>query len=167
MVMLYHGTVTQFERPDLVRSRRGMDFGAGFYATPNREAAIRWASKIAYMHRGATPVVLAFEFDEAKAIHDGLVKDFPVMNREWVNFVLANRLADSQAADHNLDARYEIVHGYVADDRLMQIIDDYRRGDLSIDEVESRLSKAPFRAFQYSFHTERAIDCLSLKEALT
>jgi len=141
MVTLYHGTVMRFERPDLARSRRGMDFGSGFYATPNREAAVRWASKIAYMHSGTTPVVLAFEFDEASAKNAGLVRDFPVMNRDWVNFVLANRLADIRAADHNLDVRYEIVHGYIADDRLMQIIDDYRHGDLSIDEVERRLSK--------------------------
>ena len=36
MVTLYHGTTVPFETPELSKSRRGMDFGSGFYATPNR-----------------------------------------------------------------------------------------------------------------------------------
>ena len=63
-------------------------------------------------------------------------------------------------------ARHPIVHGYVADDRLMQIIDDYENGDLTIEEVERRLANAPFRAFQYSFHTPEALATLTFKEVL-
>lgn len=80
--------------------------------------------------------------------------------------IIANRTGDESAADHNLDARYPIVHGYVADDRLMQIIDDYENGDLTITEVERRLDNAPFRAFQYSFHTLEALAMLTFKEVL-
>ena len=167
MVTLYHGTTAEFEVPNLNLSRRGMDFGSGFYATPNRESAERWAKKLAYLRRNGKPTVLAFQFDESGARAAGLVKDFPVMDRAWVNFILANRLEDVSACDNNLDKRYDIVHGYIADDRLMQIIDDYTRGDLSIDEVERRLAVAPVRTIQLSFHTERSLSFLGKGRVVT
>ena len=126
MVTLYHGTTLSCETPDLTKSRKGMDFGSGFYATPNRESAERWATKLSYLRRCNTPVVLSFPFDEDGARAAGLVKDFPAMNIDWVKFVLANRLEEFTASEHNLDNRYDIVHGYIADDRLMQIIDRAR-----------------------------------------
>ena len=160
MVTLYHGTTIPFEAPDLSKSRKGMDFGLGFYATPNRESAERWAKKLSYLRRNGAPVVLSFPFDEDGARAAGLVKDFPAMNIDWVKFVLANRLEEFSANEHNLDNRYDIVHGYIADDRLMQIIDDYSRGDLTVEEVEFRLAHAPVKTFQYSFHSERALTFL-------
>ena len=160
MVTLYHGTTVPFETPDLSKSRKGMDFGSGFYATPNRESAERWAKKLSYLRRNGDPVVLSFSFDEDGARAAGVVKDFPAMNIDWVKFVLANRLEEFTANEHNLDNRYDIVHGYIADDRLMQIIDDYSRGDLTAEEVEFRLAHAPIKTFQYSFHSERALSFL-------
>ena len=148
MVTLYHGTTSAFEVPDLNRSRRGMDFGSGFYLTPNRVSAERWAKKVSYLRRADAPVVLAFQFDEDGARAAGLIRNFPVMNRDWVGFVLANRTEDFGADVHNLDRRFDIVHGYIADDRLMQIIDDFSRGDLSMEEVETRLANAPVKTAQ-------------------
>lgn len=160
MVTLYHGTTSAFDVPDLSKSRKGMDFGAGFYLTPNRNSAERWAEKKSYLKKGTSPVVLAFRFDEEGARAAGAVKDFPAMNRDWVGFVLANRTDDFSANDHNLDARHDIVHGYIADDRLMQIIDDFSRGDLTMEEVELRLANSPVRTLQYSFHTPRSLSFL-------
>lgn len=92
-----------------------------------------------------------------------MIRDFLLMDRHWVHFIIANRISDVSAEDHNLDLRYPIVHGHVADDRLMQIINDYENGDLTIVEVERRLANAPFRAFQYSFHTQAALETLFFK----
>lgn len=50
--------------------------------------------------------------------------------------------------------------------RFQQIIDDYENGDLTIAEVERRLANAPFRAFQYSFHTPEALARLTFKGVL-
>ena len=50
--------------------------------------------------------------------------------------------------------------------RFQQIIDDYENGDLTIAEVERRLANAPFRTFQYSFHTQEALATLTFKEVL-
>lgn len=160
MVTLFHGTTTAFEVPDLGKSRRGMDFGSGFYLSPSRASAERWAKRVSYLRRGSSPVVLAFDFDEEGARAAGIVRDFPVMDRNWVCFVLANRTGDCNAEIHNLDERFDIVHGHIADDRLMQIIDDFCRGDLTMEDVEVRLAHAPVKAFQYSFHTEKALSFL-------
>lgn len=167
MTLLYHGTNRAFEMPDLSAGRAGMDFGKGFYLTPNPATARKMAERVVRFTGEGNPVVLAFEFDEEAARRRSLVRDYPVMDRTWVRFILANRLGDASSADHNLDLRYDIVHGYVADDRLMQIIDDYENGDLTIEEVERKLAAAQFKAFQYSFHTPSAIALLRFKGALT
>lgn len=162
MTILYHGTNQVFKRPNIDIGRDGMDFGKGFYLTPSVESARKMAVRVSRF-AGGDPVVLQFAFDEDAARQNKLVHDFPALDRAWVSFIIANRLGDTDAAEHNMDRRYAIVHGPIADDRLMQILDDYENGDLSIDEVEHRLSVAPFRAFQYSFHTEEALSYLSFK----
>lgn len=166
MTVLYHGTDTVFEVPDATVGREGMDFGRGFYLTPNVETARKMATRISKFS-GKSPVVLKFAFDETAARQNGIVQDFPAMDRRWVHFILANRLGDDTALEHNIDLRYPIVHGHIADDRLMQIIDDYENGDLTIDEVEHRLATAPFRAFQYSFHTQQAVSYLKFVEVVS
>ncbi len=42
--ILYHGTGSTFENPDLDNSREDVDFGVGFYTTQNKETAKKWAS---------------------------------------------------------------------------------------------------------------------------
>ena len=162
MTILYHGTNQVFERPNVDVGRDGMDFGKGFYLTPNIKSARKMAERVSRF-AGGEPIVLQFAFDEDAARRERLVRDFPALDRTWVSFIIANRLGDASAAEHNMDRRYAIVHGPIADDRLMQILDDYENGDLSIEEVEHRLSVAPFRAFQYSFHTDEALSYLSFK----
>jgi hypothetical protein len=39
-MILYHGSYTAIEKPDLSFSRDTLDFGRGFYATPIKEQAI-------------------------------------------------------------------------------------------------------------------------------
>ena len=124
------------------------------------------SERVARIHCWGNPVVIVFSFDDVAARHANMVHDFNFMDRRWVEFIIANRTGDESAENHNLDARYQIVHGYVADDRLMQIIDDYENGDLTIGEVERRLANAQFRAFQYSFHTPGALNMLSFKGVL-
>ena len=163
MITLFHGTNMPFSVPDLAASRDGMDFGRGFYLTPNPNTAKKMAERVTRIKGCGDPVVLVFSFDEDTARRAGMIRDFLLMDRHWVHFVIANRTGDATSSDHNLDLRYPIVHGHVADDRLMQIINDYENGDLTIAEVERKLANAPFRAFQYSFHTQGALGTLLFK----
>ena len=166
MITLYHGSNMAFSVPDLSVGRQGMDFGKGFYLTPNSGTAQKMAERVTRIRGFGAPIVIVFAFDDMAARQANMVLDFNVMDRKWVEFIIANRTGDESAAEHNLDARHPIVHGYVADDRLMQIIDDYENGDLTIAEVERRLANAPFRAFQYSFHTPEALAMLTFKGVL-
>ena len=84
MTMLYHGTNVRFETPDVDAGREGMDFGKGFYLTPNLDTAKKQADRVV-AYAGGDPIVLAFEFDEDAARRDGVVKDYPVLDRVWVN----------------------------------------------------------------------------------
>ena len=41
---LYHGSYLEIKSPDLLHSRKNVDFGLGFYTTPLYEQAVNWAS---------------------------------------------------------------------------------------------------------------------------
>lgn len=165
MIYLYHGTNAEFASPDPKRGRRGTDFGQGFYLTPNFDSACRMAERVARRQGAAGGVVLCYALEDS-VLSDGdlQVRTFLDINAEWLRFVVANRYADLSASDHNLDARWDVVHGLVADDRVVQILDDLRRGFSTEEEVLRKLRAAPFRTIQYSFHTQRAIERLRLTE---
>ena len=165
MIYLYHGTNAEFASPDPKRGRRGTDFGQGFYLTPNFDSARRMAERVARRQGTTGGVVLCYALEDSSLSNGGLqVRTFLDINAEWLRFVVANRYADLSATDHNLDSRWDIVHGLVADDRVVQILDDLRRGFSTEDEVLRKLRAAPFRTIQYSFHTQRAIERLCLTE---
>lgn len=42
-MILYHGSNTEVKNPQILRSRRLLDFGAGFYLTSDYEQAKKWA----------------------------------------------------------------------------------------------------------------------------
>ena len=44
-MILYHGSYTKVETPDLKHSRNNVDFGAGFYVTPIYEQSLKWSLK--------------------------------------------------------------------------------------------------------------------------
>ena len=44
-MILYHGGLEAIASPDLVHSRKAVDFGPGFYVTPIYDQARRWSEK--------------------------------------------------------------------------------------------------------------------------
>jgi len=165
MITLYHGTNEPFDVPDPNRGRRGTDFGQGFYLTPNFDSAKRMALRAARWKGVQRGVVLRYAVDESERAFASLkIRSFPCIALDWLRFVVANRFMDASADDHNLDARWDVVHGLVADDRVVQILDDLRQGFATEDETLKKLQSAPFQTVQYSFHTLRAVSCLKLQE---
>ena len=162
MICLYHGTNVVFDLIDPLKGRRGTDFGQGFYLTPNAESAMRMARRVA-MRKGGDPVVLCYEVNEQDFC--GLcVRGFPMIDLAWLRFIVANRYGIFSAAEHNLDRHLDIVHGLVADDKVVQILDDLRQELISENEALDKLRAAPFQTVQYSFHTERAVALLKQME---
>ena len=53
-MILYHGFNVTIMNPDIVHSRKHLDFGCGFYVTPLREQAEKWVEK--FMRFGETGI---------------------------------------------------------------------------------------------------------------
>ena len=44
MIIVFHGSVVEVDKPLVKLGRKNLDFGQGFYVTDLREQAVRWAS---------------------------------------------------------------------------------------------------------------------------
>lgn len=161
MSMLYHGTNQSFELIDLDKGLPNKDFGRGFYMTDSLECA----EKIALQRvdrLGGSPIVMVYEFDDRAKLN---VKRFVSPTREWALFVRANRRENVDATDHNRDSRYDLVIGPIANDKLSLQFRLFDKGIISIDAFVNGLTFKQVY-LQYSFHTQRAIGLLTLKEVL-
>jgi hypothetical protein len=160
-MILYHGSNTKVEAVDLSRCRPNKDFGQGFYLTPDKSAAEKMALRTVRRF-GGTPFLMTYDFDEAQ-LEKLNQKLFDVPSVEWAMFVMANRRADNNANDHNLDNKYDVVVGPVANDDLALLFRQFSRGLLT---VEMLMREMQFKRLttQYSFHTQYAVSLLRLVE---
>lgn len=44
-MIVYHGSYLDIPTPDLLHSRKNLDFGRGFYTTPLYDQAVKWCEK--------------------------------------------------------------------------------------------------------------------------
>ena len=58
-MILYHGSDTVIKAPDLLHSRKNVDFGIGFYTTPLREQAVKWCGR--FTKRGREGVLSKYQ----------------------------------------------------------------------------------------------------------
>lgn len=138
---LYHGTDSQSLENivtagiNLSQNPRGGDFGVGFYLTPNlctaKTMALRKAFEI------STPSIveltLAKNFESLSTVKDfGNIginsKDNEILY--WAQFIVNNRCGleyinsvstQNGLSEHNLDKRYDIVIGTIADGSVTRI----------------------------------------------
>ena len=165
MITLYHGTDCDIRTPDPSRGREGTDFGQGFYLTPDVESAKSMASITVDRNGTGRRTVNIYDFNEEAASAAGLrIRRFVEMDMDWVSFVIANRNFERDAPDHNLDSLYDVVVGFVADDKIRALMRSYRLGLTTSDKILGILKSRPWRVIQYSFHTKRAVRFLTLKE---
>ena len=67
MKRLYHGSNVVIEKIDLSRSKRGKDFGQGFYLNDNPNQAKAMAIRTTRFLNEGQPTLSCFEFDEEGA----------------------------------------------------------------------------------------------------
>ena len=70
MLKLYHGSNVVIDKIDLCLSRKGKDFGGGFYLNPNESQAREMAVRTAQRLQEGTPVVNAYLFDDSLLSND-------------------------------------------------------------------------------------------------
>jgi hypothetical protein len=167
-MILYHGSNIEIDTIDLGKCRPCKDFGKGFYTSPVLEQAWTMAKRTVRINKKGSPCVTVFSFDDNFFSNTALsVKQFTGPDNEWARFVINNRnrkFRDIQNQDCNIDNKYDIVIGPVANDDIAALIDVFLAGLISDDALAKELAFRDLSA-QVSFHTEKSIAGLRKKEA--
>ena len=158
MIYLYHGSNVCIDKIELKRSRKGKDFGCGFYLNPDRQQAMDMAVRTTQRMMEGEPIVNAYSLDEdlLKTEASLNVKIFTEYSVEWAEFVLMNRKNLSDTPAHPFD----IVVGPIANDTVGLQMRRFMQGYISIERMieELRFNKP---AIQYFFGTEKAVALLT------
>ena len=135
MITLYHGSNVEVSMPLAKIGRKNLDFGRGFYLTSMRKQATDWANIIA-MRKGRDEkgVVNVYHFNKTKAIEDGMVfKIFESYNTEWLEYVVDCRRGK------NVYAKFDVVEGGVANDNVIDTVEDYEKGIITAEQALGQL----------------------------
>jgi hypothetical protein len=157
MITLYHGSNVNIDKIDLSMSRKGKDFGCGFYLNANQQQAMDMAIRTANRMRSGEPTISAFTFDESILTSNELnIKIFNDYSVEWAEFILMNRKNVSDTPAHP----YDIVIGPIANDTVGVQIRRFIMGYISIERLIEELKFRGNHSVQYFFGSEAAINLL-------
>lgn len=160
-MILYHGSNVEINQIDLERCRPHKDFGRGFYLTTIKAQAEKMAVRTSKIY-GGTPIVTIFEFEQEECFRHIAKKTFEKPNSEWAHFVLNNRnryFLDTNSLECNIDNKYDLVIGPVANDDLALLFRQFSGGLIN---EETLLKNMEYKKLtnQYSFHTPNSIKYL-------
>ncbi|MDE6207249.1 MAG: DUF3990 domain-containing protein [Muribaculaceae bacterium] len=159
MKVLYHGGLEVITSPEIRTPNRTLDFGAGFYLTTSENQARDWVAR-RLRNDITTGFVNCYDFSISDACKDLNVKIFEAPTEEWLDFVMSNRRIVGFEHD------YDVVAGPVANDRVYTAFSLYEAGTISKDILIHEL-KTYRLVDQYLFHTDRALEFLKFKSAIT
>ena len=129
-MILFHGSDRTIEKPDILHSRREVDFGSGFYTTPIEKQARNWCKK--FVRRGKQGIVSMYDFDES-ALEIYHTKSFETYSEEWLDFISRCRTGKDFPD-------YDIITGGVANDRVFDTMELYFEGLIGRSEAIGRLA---------------------------
>lgn len=129
-MIVYHGSIEIIKNPDVMHSKKYLDFGQGFYLTTFENQAKKWAARKG-MRQKKTPIVNVYEMSEEW--QNLKVLSFDKENEEWLDFVCACRKGEP------LNKEYDIIIVNVADDDVFKTVDMYFRGLWDKKKVLSEL----------------------------
>ncbi|MDE6749313.1 MAG: DUF3990 domain-containing protein [Lachnospiraceae bacterium] len=132
---LYHGSHVAVPSPLVGLGRKKVDFGQGFYLTKLAPQARSWAETITSRRgRHVKPVVSAYNFDYDSVIREGFrILSFNVYNLEWLEYVIDCR------HDGDMQKGYDIVEGGVANDNVIDTVEDYENSIITAQQALGQL----------------------------
>jgi len=133
MITLYHGSYMSVPAPLTGVGRRDLDFGPGFYVTVLRDQAERWARRICVIRALDTPLVSIYEFDEAQLPADVRRLRFDSYDQQWLDFIVSSRRGEEPWKD------YDIIEGGVANDQVIDTVEDYYTGRITAEQAIGQL----------------------------
>ena len=152
----YHGTNMIIDSVNLEKSRNRVDFGKGFYLTDKIGTAQLWAVRKVELESEGIPTIICYEIDPDLFTLSGL--KFPVdPNHEWLDFICSNRRRNPPANSIK-EPRHSFnwVSGAIADDKIVDVVAEYLRGEISAEEAVSRARALP-KTYQLSLHTAASV----------
>ena len=87
-MIVYHGSTEIINKPDVIHSKKYLDFGRGFYITTFENQAKKWAVRKG-MRQEKPAIVNVYELSEEW--DDFKVLSFEKENEKWLDFVCACR----------------------------------------------------------------------------
>lgn len=146
---IYHGSLEVVGHPVILRPNRKLDYGEGFYTTTSWEQSKEWVERRMLEKQSQYGYVNVYEFD-AERMPEFKSLIFSEPNKEWAEFVMANRTQKGFAHD------YDIVYLQFG---------LYEAGAISIETLIREL-KTYKLVDQYLFHTDKALTSLHFVEAV-
>lgn len=153
MIKLYHGSVVEVRKPLVGVGRRKVDFGQGFYMTHVRKQAELWAKTVAGRRPGGTAILNIYQFDEAKAAEfaAGRYRKFERYDLEWLEYVIDSRKGG------RLQLGYDVVEGGVANDNVIDTVEDYENGIITAAQALGQLAYKKVN-HQICVHSQKILD---------
>ncbi len=135
MTILYHGSYTEVSSPLVKLGRDKVDFGQGFYLTMLKEQAEAWAKTISERKKkGARAVVSTFSLNMERIKEEGYrVKTFERYDLAWLEYVIDSRKGGT------LQTQYDLVEGGVANDNVIDTVEDYENGVITAEQALGQL----------------------------
>lgn len=134
MMTLFHGSYTSVEFPSVSVGRKRLDFGPGFYLTSLQSQATSWAQTIAERRGPNVEAVLnVYDFDYEVSRRNYRVKVFTEYNLEWLDYVVDCRRGGE------LHKQYDMVEGGVANDNVVDTVEDYEKGIITAEQALGQL----------------------------
>lgn len=153
---VYHGTNVEFDVPNLDLCRAHKDFGKGFYVTNKKTSARDWSKK---KNRLNDDVIINIYTIADNLLETGnpeglRVKIFREASPEWAKFLYNNR------ENKNFRHPYDIVIGPMGDNGIGIYFAQVKRKEKTLEQIVHEINYTKFKAIQYSFNTQRAINYL-------
>lgn len=84
-MIIYHGSAIEVPKPDIYHLRDNVDFGKGFYVTPIREQAKKWAQR--FKRNNGNGRISIYELDLKRCKEIFYVKEFNGYTEEWLEYI--------------------------------------------------------------------------------
>jgi hypothetical protein len=156
ILTLYHGSNIKIKEPKIIKSKRLLDFGTGFYLTSDFEQAKKWAMRTTNRREEGVPTISVFHIADSE-LNTLDVLIFESANKDWLKYISANR------TDISVEDFHDIVIGPVANDQAIRTINNYLKGYLT-EDIAIQLLLPQNLKDQYIFKTKKALSFLQFIE---
>ena len=133
MTRLYHGSYVGVPAPLTGAGRRELDFGPGFYVTNLREQAERWSRRVCIIRAADSPLLSVYDFDETALPADVCRLRLEHYDQEWLDFIVSSRRGEEPWKG------YDIIEGGVANDQVIDTVEDYYAGRITSEQALGQL----------------------------